>query len=403
MQQPEARFVEQVKDALDHLYDLIYLREHPLVATLVPNPLPIGVNRGQALRRILLDAIEQLATETAEAASERPHRLYRILLLRYVEKLPFREVMAELALSQPQFHRDQRRALEVVALLLWERSTPIREQGAESGSDSVTAWTKELAAVTLAPEGSVGLRELVEGVVALIGNMARERNALLRTELPDPDLSVLGNRTILRQILIGAASYALHGARAGGCLVLSYEHRDGIVVLNVCFDGIVDAEELETAHARDHLDEGERLLRMIRASRQIEVRRNHLRVGITLPRKRQHALLVIDDNPDMVRMITRFVTDHGYNVLRAGSVDEGVHIAQTWRPDVIVLDIMLPESDGWDALQLLKHHPSTQDIPVLVCSVLAESELALALGAAGFLRKPLTRPDLLCWLLQLVP
>jgi len=56
---------------------------------------------------------------------------------------------------------------------------------------------------------------------------------------------------------------------------------------------------------------------------------------------------------------------------------------------------MMPHKDGWDALQLLRHHPATAGTPVVVCTILAEHELARALGAAAFLRKPLTRPALL--------
>ena len=51
--------------------------------------------------------------------------------------------------------------------------------------------------------------------------------------------------------------------------------------------------------------------------------------------------------------------------------------------------------DGWDALQSLRHHPGTQETPIVVCTVLAESQLAYALGATAFLRKPLTRAALL--------
>ena len=55
----------------------------------------------------------------------------------------------------------------------------------------------------------------------------------------------------------------------------------------------------------------------------------------------------------------------------------------------------IPERDGWDALQALKNDPDTRDLPVLVCTILREEQLALALGADGFIRKPLALPALL--------
>jgi CheY-like chemotaxis protein len=56
---------------------------------------------------------------------------------------------------------------------------------------------------------------------------------------------------------------------------------------------------------------------------------------------------------------------------------------------VIVLDIMLPDVDGWELLSNLRERPLTRGIPVIVCSVIRESDLAQALGAAVFLPKPL--------------
>jgi CheY-like chemotaxis protein len=56
---------------------------------------------------------------------------------------------------------------------------------------------------------------------------------------------------------------------------------------------------------------------------------------------------------------------------------------------------MMAGQDGWETLQLLKNHPDTHDIPVLICSVLPEHDLARFLGAAELLEKPVTRPALL--------
>ena len=62
---------------------------------------------------------------------------------------------------------------------------------------------------------------------------------------------------------------------------------------------------------------------------------------------------------------------------------------------LVLLDVMMPGSDGWEILGALKSHPVTSHIPVVVCTVLPERDLALALGAADFLAKPVLRPDLL--------
>jgi CheY-like chemotaxis protein len=70
-------------------------------------------------------------------------------------------------------------------------------------------------------------------------------------------------------------------------------------------------------------------------------------------------------------------------------------MAEEQAPQVIVLDVMMPERDGWTVLGQLREHPKTHDIPVIVCSILSQEQLALTLGAAQFLRKPVTRQALL--------
>jgi len=59
------------------------------------------------------------------------------------------------------------------------------------------------------------------------------------------------------------------------------------------------------------------------------------------------------------------------------------------------LDVMLPGIDGWELLGQLREHPQTSCIPVVVCTILPQEPLALALGAAAFLRKPVSREALL--------
>jgi CheY-like chemotaxis protein len=70
-------------------------------------------------------------------------------------------------------------------------------------------------------------------------------------------------------------------------------------------------------------------------------------------------------------------------------------LAQELRPQAILLDVMLPGMDGWETLARLRRHPATERLPVIICTILPEEQLALALGASAFLRKPLAREELL--------
>ena len=111
-------------------------------------------------------------------------------------------------------------------------------------------------------------------------------------------------------------------------------------------------------------------------------------------------MLIIDDNPDVITLIQRYLAHSSYSVVGVQDAQEGIEVARKMQPFVIILDIMMPKSDGWEVLQKLKNHSETSHIPVLVCSVLDTPELALSLGASYYLRKPPGRVDLLAILAQ---
>ncbi len=112
-------------------------------------------------------------------------------------------------------------------------------------------------------------------------------------------------------------------------------------------------------------------------------------------------ILVIDDNLDVGDLLRRYLVDQPYHVLTSINGEQGIELARKAHPSVIILDIMMPGEDGLAILQILKHTLATQDIPVLICSILDTPDLFFSLGAAGFLRKPPGRDDFLRTLAQL--
>ena len=109
----------------------------------------------------------------------------------------------------------------------------------------------------------------------------------------------------------------------------------------------------------------------------------------------QKTVLVVDDDPNVVAMISKYLSGEGYNTITATSGKKALELAETHRPFAITLDVIMPEMDGWEVLQNLKKNPVTADIPVIIVSVSDDRETGIALGAVGSITKPFTRDALI--------
>ncbi|HET6521869.1 MAG TPA: response regulator, partial [Geminicoccaceae bacterium] len=106
-------------------------------------------------------------------------------------------------------------------------------------------------------------------------------------------------------------------------------------------------------------------------------------------------VLVVDDERAVHDLLRRELAGGGYRVLHASGGVEGLRMAREARPDVITLDIIMPDLDGWSVLRALKSDPELRDIPVILVSMLDDREMGFALGAADYLAKPIDRDALL--------
>lgn len=110
----------------------------------------------------------------------------------------------------------------------------------------------------------------------------------------------------------------------------------------------------------------------------------------TLP-KDASRVLVIDDDPVIHDLLKRYLVKEGFHVTSAMGGKEGLALARESRPDVITLDVMMPEFDGWAVLKHLKADPQLADIPVVMVSMIDDKNLGFALGASDYLTKPINR------------
>jgi signal transduction histidine kinase/DNA-binding response OmpR family regulator len=111
--------------------------------------------------------------------------------------------------------------------------------------------------------------------------------------------------------------------------------------------------------------------------------------------KNKEVLLAISNGPAECDLIRRFMEMEGFRVYTALNADEGLRLAREVRPDVITLDVLMPEIEGWTVLSQLKDDPRLAPIPVVLLSVEDEKEKAIELGAADLLTKPIDWDQLL--------
>ena len=109
-------------------------------------------------------------------------------------------------------------------------------------------------------------------------------------------------------------------------------------------------------------------------------------------------VMVVDDEESMVHLLRTILEARGYEVATATGGRQALSLARARRPDLILLDLMMPEIDGWEVLHELRQDPSTADIPVIIVTV-KRDELDRTVGTdllkvAGYVNKPFVRREL---------
>ena len=106
-------------------------------------------------------------------------------------------------------------------------------------------------------------------------------------------------------------------------------------------------------------------------------------------------VLIVDDDLNIHDLACRILIQNGYRTISATDGSRGIEIAREKNPSLILLDIMMPEKDGWEVLKDLRNDDVLSNIPVLVTSVLEEQKTAEALGARAYVSKPIDKNQLL--------
>ena len=387
----------EVRRALRHLYDPVYLQRCSLAAMLQgrDDEAEFEGREAQALRRMLVQAIDQLSPGGNVPLRSSERRGYAVLRGRYVDQTSMEELAQSLNLSERQLRRELHGAVEAVVAILAPHLTPAGQAATPAGAQD--GLLSEIETFGLARE-AVNLCAEARSVGALVASLAQDRGVVLVDELGLENVVVRANRVVLRQGLLALCSWAIQN------------HCSSVLTSRMV------TQEREVAFALACLDPPEAggppelpledvvrpaLLAALQGRLEYTEMQGGRALRLWLPAMPTHSVLLIDDNPSLHLLFGRYLSGFPYSLHSAYDAPSGLTLAHSERPDVIVLDIMMPDQDGWELLAALREDPLCRDIPVVVCSVLAQEALAESLSASGYLGKPVTQGALLASLRSL--
>ena len=416
-------FSQQVRDALGHLYDYPHLEDHPLALRYWPHVRERGPSRAQRLSRLLLESIEELNPPDDPAKDTSRTRSYLLLVYRYVEERPLPDLLRELGYSRRQFFREQRKAIALLAALLWEKvpqqedspTSPPAVTGRDTPPEDIPPSAPAPAQAGslldaeaerfLAQREAVDPAEIVQGVLSVISHLARQHDVALESDLAPGLPHIYVSPTLLRQVFLRALSNLITQPGVQSIRIRLHEespatgdHLGSRVVVTLT----AKAHEPAQREAPD-LQPVHRLVELLGGQWEgIGGKAGEYGSRFSFPAGQQKVLLVVEDNEAVIRAFRRYLASYSYQVIGATTGDEALWLARRMRPNAVTLDVMIPSQDGWQVLQALKDDPATRPIPVVICSVLEDPDLAFSLGAAGYLRKPVAQADLVATLDRLV-
>lgn len=393
-------FIEELSRALTNLYDPARLRKSWLLEVF---HLSSARNPQFALNELLRKGIHALEPDRNTPRDTNAWRIYEILIKRYVEQTKQQQVAEELGFSTRQMRRHEKQAIRVLADYLWNRygleqelmRTQSPARGGEADEVEMTpsreqelAWLKESF-----PSEVTDIAKVINTTLRNITPLMEAYQVHVQVDLPEDRPPITAQMTPLRQAMLNLFTAAIHSAPQGRVTVKVIAEREGIVV-RVQAEAEGPISEKERKQITEELEMTGRLVRLMGAQLDIQTRQQ-LFAHLFLPSVEQIAVLVVDDNTDTLRLLRRYLGGTHYQFIGASDAQQALALAEEYMPRIIVLDVMLPDVDGWELLSRMRENPRLQHTSIIVSTILPQEQVAQTLGAAAFLRKPVTRQALL--------
>jgi CheY-like chemotaxis protein len=380
-------FETQLQNTLNHFYNPLFHPEEPMFEILGLKP-----SQGmEAVRQELRTLIEEMKPDVLIPTDTPSRRYYEILKHRYLDSVSQEETAFQLGMTPRNLRRIQQKAVYALAQRIWDayqmRSEAVKKQTelAYPIPDTDLPILRELEVLQSGSPGAVAeLTESLERIQAISLAAFTHQNIQLEVEKPETQLTIPIHPSVLDQILLATVEQ------------LGKQSFGGIIFIKASLLGkFVEINITATHHPPDlSYTTNPAILEMLNrvgGTQSISQGPQQIGVSFRFPAVSNIPILLIDDNPDFFHLFSRYtrLTRYVLHNIREGAQLQNA--LEEIHPEIIILDVLLPDVDGWQLLIDLQNPPHGQAIPVVVCTALGQKDLAHSLGAKAYLPKPVTR------------
>ena len=394
-------FETQLNLVLQHLYDPSLIPPAQFLQVLGQSP-PNGL---EVLQTVIIQTVEDLRPPDYVPRSTRSWRYYGILYYRFVSNLSQGEVAERVSITPRHLRREQAVAIHLLAQKFWGKGVPeelhdllspledVEREGtpaevviSEAPSIPDVQLKNDLLALQESAPGVIShVNQVIKSVLGLIERLPAEKKLNVREVILPGELKAALHPSALRQVLWMIVRLGIIELEQEGTFSIACGVRGSNVFIDLIFSPPFKAELSRLQTVKEILETQNGTLEIHQVGECLTFRVEILHVNRTV--------LVVDDNPDIVHLYQRYLIGTPYHLIHLAKGRELFEQLSRIQPDIIVLDIMLPDIDGWDLLTHLTESPESRNLPVIVSSVMSDKDLATALGAFTSLTKPVQRAD----------
>jgi len=395
-----------VRDCLRHINNPAVLETHPF-SQLFIKPDEYINNQFTYIYHFLTEVLDELKPVGVNQHDISPEwRPYLVLRGRYFDNIPEYKLTQKLSISDRQLRREVNHGVKAFNALLWDRfqNLPDHTNFPSDRTQTVDKISKVDFLNYQVRWENLDIIDVIDGVVGTLANRIEKMGIDVNLSVQKDKLpAIQSDRIIIRQVILSIFNNIFERPSTKTILIRG-DILSKRIILIINFEHLTEIAPADLAKeaSNDFINQFTNSLDFT-----IDVKSTPSNDGfsteylINLPRGDREILLVIDDQLPAIQLFRRYLSLYNIKVIGTQNPENALKLVNELQPKVVCLDVMMPNFDGWEILQTLKADPDTKHVQVIICSVWDNPDLAYSLGAAGYLKKPISQIDFITELTRL--